>query len=128
MSCSINKLKSHIFFTCKNFMVADFTWKKRFCSRKLWRGGGEWCSPLTSPPFHTTLLSNFNILHNEINFVIVFGSFFGYHTKNLLIYVFFLFGAHYLFGKSLKVLQLPLHLYILTKWITMQALAIFIRV
>ena len=101
--------------------------KKDFAPENCGEGGG-WCSPLTSPPFHTTLLSNFNILHNEISFVIVFGSFFGYHTKNLLIYVFFLFGAHYLFGKSLKVLQLPLHLFILTKWITMQALAIFIRV
>ena len=26
--CSINKLKSSMFFTCKNFMFFDFTWKK----------------------------------------------------------------------------------------------------
>ena len=26
MSCSINKLKSHIFSNCRNFIVSDFTW------------------------------------------------------------------------------------------------------
>ena len=34
MSCSINKLKSHMLYTCKNFMFSDFTWKKNICSRK----------------------------------------------------------------------------------------------
>ena len=29
-SCSRNKIKSHMFFTCKNFIFSDFTWKKRF--------------------------------------------------------------------------------------------------
>ena len=44
MFWSINKLKSHIFFTCKNFMVSDFTWKKGFApgillfSLRLWLG------------------------------------------------------------------------------------------
>ena len=28
MSCSVNKLKSQMFFKCKNFMFSDFTWKK----------------------------------------------------------------------------------------------------
>ena len=36
MYCSINKLKSHMLFTCKNFMFSNFTWKKKFCSRKWW--------------------------------------------------------------------------------------------
>ena len=30
MSCSINKLKSHMLFTCKNFVFSDFTWKTNF--------------------------------------------------------------------------------------------------
>ena len=30
MSCSTNKLKSHMLFTYKNFMFSDFTWKKNF--------------------------------------------------------------------------------------------------
>ena len=30
MSRPINKLKSHIFFTCKYFLVPDFTGKKNF--------------------------------------------------------------------------------------------------
>ena len=32
MFCSINKLQSHMLFTCKNFMVSDFTWKKNFAA------------------------------------------------------------------------------------------------
>ena len=28
MSCPVNKLKSQMFFKCKNFMFSDFTWKK----------------------------------------------------------------------------------------------------
>ena len=28
MSCSMIKLKPHIFFNCKNFIFSDFTWKK----------------------------------------------------------------------------------------------------
>ena len=34
MSCWINKLRSHMLYTCKNFMFSDFTWKKKICSRK----------------------------------------------------------------------------------------------
>ena len=41
MSCSINKPKYQMFFTCKNFMFSDFTRKKDFCSRKWWGGGEE---------------------------------------------------------------------------------------
>ena len=40
MSCSINKLKSHLFFTCKNFMFYDFKWKKGFVP---WNGEGGGC-------------------------------------------------------------------------------------
>ena len=36
LSCSINKLKSQMFFACKSFMFSEFTWKKIFCSRKWW--------------------------------------------------------------------------------------------
>ena len=36
MSCSIDKLKPHMLFTCKNFMFSDFTWKKVFAP-----GNGE---------------------------------------------------------------------------------------
>ena len=48
VSCSINKLRSEMFFTCKTFMFSDFTSKKIFCSRKWW-WGGEWRPP--APPF-----------------------------------------------------------------------------
>ena len=48
MPCSINKLKPHMLFTCKNFMSFDFTWKKN-CSRKWW-------GPNASlPPFSLSL-------------------------------------------------------------------------
>ena len=40
MSCSINKLKSHLFFTCKNFMFYDFKWKKGFVPWNGEAGGG----------------------------------------------------------------------------------------
>ena len=50
ISCSINKVKFHMFFTCKNFMVSDFMWKKNFFSRK-WCGG--WRPPC--PPFPAAL-------------------------------------------------------------------------
>ena len=36
MHCSINKLKSHMLSTCKNFIFSNFTWKKNFWSRKWW--------------------------------------------------------------------------------------------
>ena len=52
MSCSINKLKSHMFFAFKKFMFSDFMWKKIFAARN---GGGRWTgAPL--PPFSTDLV------------------------------------------------------------------------
>ena len=30
MPYSVNKLNSHMLFTCKSFMFFDFTWKKNF--------------------------------------------------------------------------------------------------
>ena len=44
---SINRLKSHILFLCKNFMFSDFTWNKHFCSRKWWSDTPS----LALPPF-----------------------------------------------------------------------------
>ena len=41
MSCSTNKLKSDTLFTCKNAMFSDFTWEKKFCSKKPWEGVRE---------------------------------------------------------------------------------------
>ena len=60
MSCSINKLKSHMLFTCKHFMSSDFTWKKFLLQRMggcvcVWRRegrGGVACTYyLYSPAF-----------------------------------------------------------------------------
>ena len=45
MSCSINKLKSRMLFTCKKCMFSNFTWKKYFCSKKWGRGGGAGAPP-----------------------------------------------------------------------------------
>ena len=39
MSCSTNKLKFHMLFTCKNFKFSDLTWEKNICSRNWWGGG-----------------------------------------------------------------------------------------
>ena len=54
MFCSINKLKSHMLFTCNNFMFSDFTWKKKFCSRKWWEEGGGWLSGVEKSKVHPT--------------------------------------------------------------------------
>ena len=51
MSRPINKLKSHIFFTCKYFLVPDFTGKKNFAPEN--SGGG------LAPPPPTPALSPF---------------------------------------------------------------------
>ena len=60
MSCSINKLKSHMLFTCKHFMSSDFTWKKFLLQRMggcvcVWRregrGGVAYTYYLYSPAF-----------------------------------------------------------------------------
>ena len=49
---STNRLKSHMLFTCKNFMFFDFTRVKKFCSGNGGiRGGGEELAlPPPSPP------------------------------------------------------------------------------
>ena len=36
MSCSINKLKSHLLFTCKSFLFSILWGKNFYCSRKWW--------------------------------------------------------------------------------------------
>ena len=58
MSCSINKLKSHMLFTCKNFKFSDLTWEKDFCTRKWW---GDWrpsCPPFSLRPcIRSTLIA-----------------------------------------------------------------------
>ena len=50
MSCSINKLKSRKFFTCKNFVFRFYMEKKIFCSRKWWERGGGPSAPTAPPP------------------------------------------------------------------------------
>ena len=42
ISCSINKLKSRMFSTCKNFYAFLFYMEKNFCSRKCWRTLSLW--------------------------------------------------------------------------------------
>ena len=48
MPCSINKLKSHMLFTCKSFMFSDFRWKN-FTPENVGGGGGVLATP--APPF-----------------------------------------------------------------------------
>ena len=52
-SSSINKLKSHLLFTCKNFMLSDFMRKKIFAPGN---SGGSW-RPSPCPSFSTVLKS-----------------------------------------------------------------------
>ena len=52
MSCSINKLKPQMLFTCKNFMFSDFTQKK-----KILPGNGEGAgAPLPAASFSAALI------------------------------------------------------------------------
>ena len=51
--CSINTLKSHMFFTRKSFMFSDFTWKKNILLQEMVRGAEGGWRPL--PPFPTAL-------------------------------------------------------------------------
>ena len=76
MSCSINK--SQMFFTCKNVMFSNFTWKKKYFA--LVNGGGIGAPP--APLFSTALirvtyykfninftmymLTNFNMLFKNV--------------------------------------------------------------
>ena len=41
MSCSINKLKPHMLFTCKNFMFSDLTWEKKCLLQEMVVVGGR---------------------------------------------------------------------------------------
>ena len=43
MSCLTNKLKFHMIFTCKNFMLSNLTRKNFFCLRKWYGGWGKAC-------------------------------------------------------------------------------------
>ena len=43
MSCLTNKLKFHMIFTCKNFMLSNLTRKNFFCFRKWYGGWGKAC-------------------------------------------------------------------------------------
>ena len=49
MSCSINKLKSHILFSCQNFMFSIFTWKE-FSAPRNGEGAGATHPPPPPPP------------------------------------------------------------------------------
>ena len=58
MSRPINKLKSHIFFTCKYFLVPDFTGKKNFAPENSGGvgGGGRPPPPPALSPFPMALI------------------------------------------------------------------------
>ena len=49
MTCSINKLKSHLLFKYKNFMFSNFMWKKHIFLQEMVGPGGGGGAPL--PPF-----------------------------------------------------------------------------
>ena len=66
MSCSINKLKSHMLFTSKNFMFSEFTWEKNFCSRKWWKGGGKGVLAPRSPFLYGPAWSRLLLRKEEI--------------------------------------------------------------
>ena len=54
MSCSINKLKSQMFFTCKKFMFSNLTLKKKYFAPGnggVGEGGGGPDAPLTPFPY-----------------------------------------------------------------------------
>ena len=61
MACSINTLKSHMFFTCKNFMFSDFTWKKIILLLEMVRGLAPPASLPTAPAFPAALDQRTNI-------------------------------------------------------------------
>ena len=50
MSCSINKLKSLMFFAFKKFMFSDYMWKKIFAAKN-GGGGGRWGLAPPCPSF-----------------------------------------------------------------------------
>ena len=55
MSCSINKLKSHILFSYQNFMFSIFTWKEFSAPRNGEGAGATHPCPLPPPHFSTAL-------------------------------------------------------------------------
>ena len=57
LSCSINKLKSQMLFTCNTFVPFDFTCKKIFYSIKWWWWWWWWGTSAPLPPFSTALHS-----------------------------------------------------------------------
>ena len=60
MPCLINTLKSHMFFTCKNFMFSDFTLKKNILLQEMVGGGGKWRPPGPHFPYSPLLWRRFN--------------------------------------------------------------------
>ena len=60
MSCSINKLKSHILFSYQNFMFSIFTWKEFSAPRNGGRAGAPHpCPP--PPPHHFSTAPGFEL-------------------------------------------------------------------
>ena len=45
MSCSVNKLKSQMLFTCKKFILSNFAWKFFFSMEWLGEGGESGAAP-----------------------------------------------------------------------------------
>ena len=69
MSCSINKLKSQMLFTCKSFIFCYFSGKK-ICSRKWWWWWGYVRHPPSPTLFSLQLkLNELNKVNVVINFV-----------------------------------------------------------
>ena len=87
MSCSINKLKSHMLFTCKNFGFPILSEKKNW-SRKWWGGGrgfGAGTLPPPPPCWPFLCLRPCSCLHeagNVIKIHPVLYAFFGISLKN----------------------------------------------
>ena len=113
MSCSINKLKSHMLFTCRNFMLLwfydkfyDFTWKKMFAPGN---GGGRtnvppapggswnWCPPFSL--FSTALTISKNQTMEPVQ-LWNFDEFLKIIFQSLYIYCLF---SHIVFFYKLKV-------------------------
>ena len=69
MSCSINKLKPHMLYTCKNFIFSDFTWKKKFAPGNDGGGGGGFRPP-SCPSFPYGPVLSFWIVKKSWPFLI----------------------------------------------------------
>ena len=72
--CFINKLKSSMFFTCKNFMFFDFTWKKILFQKMVgglalptFRYGPDSCSNL----FLKELILSYPIMRRFMLFMLI---------------------------------------------------------